>query len=43
MHLDMLDRMFSMVFQYVDMMPVGRCGLSPVWGLRLVEISSNDC
>ena len=39
----MLDRMLSMVFPYVEMMPVGWCGLSPVWGLSPVEISSNDC
>ena len=39
----MMDRMLSMVFTYVDMMPVGWCGMRPVWGLRPVDISSNDC
>ena len=40
----MLDSMLSMVFPYVDMMPVGWCGMSLVWGLSLVaDISSNDC
>ena len=40
----MLARMLSIVFPCVDMMRVGWCGLSPLWGLSLVvEISSNDC
>ena len=43
MHSGMLDRMLSMVFLYVEMMLVGWCGLSPVWGLIPVDISSNDC
>ena len=43
MHSGILDRMLSMVFPYVDMMPVGWCGLILVWGMILVVISSNDC
>ena len=43
MHSAMLDRMLSMVFPYVDMMLVCWCGLSPVWRMSPVEISSNDC
>ena len=43
MHSGMLERMLSMVFPYVDMVPVFWCGLSLVWGLRPVVISSNDC
>ena len=42
-HSGMLDRMLSMQFPYVDMVPVCWCGLSLVWGLSPVVISSNDC
>ena len=43
MHSIMLARMLSMVFPCVDMMPVGWCRLSLVWGMSpVVEISSND-
>ena len=38
----MLEMMLSIVFPYVDMMPVWWCGLSPVWGLIPVVISSNN-
>ena len=43
MHSGMMDRILSMVFPYVDMMPVGWYRLRPVWGLSLLEISINDC
>ena len=39
----MLEMMLSIVLPYVDMMPVWWCGLSPVWGLSPVVISSNGC
>ena len=38
----MLEIIFSMVFPYVDMMKVWWCGLSAVWGLSPMMISSND-
>ena len=43
MHSGMLDRMLSMVFPYIDTVPVCWCGLSPVWGLSPVVINSNNC
>ena len=39
----MLEMMLSMALPYVDMNTVRWCGMSPVWGLIPVVISSNDC
>ena len=43
MHSGILEMMLSMVLLYVEMMQVRWCGLSPVWGISPVVISSNDC